>query len=66
MFSTLKVSLKSEIASSVEVIFVLNKYPKDVLSGKVIGKENTGNNFGLPLVVNDYGVRINYGEKSLK
>ena len=39
---------------------------KDVLSGKVIGKKNTGNSFGLPLVVSDYGVRINYGEKSLK
>ena len=39
---------------------------KDVLSGKVKGEENAGNRFGLSLIVNDYGVRINYGEQSLK
>ena len=39
---------------------------KDVLSGKVKGEKNTGNGFGLPLVVSDYGVRVNFGEKSLK
>ncbi|MCB9504087.1 MAG: MBL fold metallo-hydrolase [Deferribacteres bacterium] len=39
---------------------------KDVLSGKVKGKENKGNRFGLSRVVSDYGVRINYNEKSLK
>ena len=39
---------------------------KDVLSGKVKGEENTGNGFGLPLVVSDYGVRVNFDEKSLK
>jgi hydroxyacylglutathione hydrolase len=39
---------------------------KDVLSGKVKGEENTGNRFGLSLIVSDYGVRINYGEQSLK
>ena len=39
---------------------------KNVLSGKVKGEKNTGNGFGLPLVVNDYGVRVNFGEKSLK
>jgi glyoxylase-like metal-dependent hydrolase (beta-lactamase superfamily II) len=39
---------------------------KDVLSGKLKGEENAGNRFGLSLIVSDYGVRINYGEQSLK
>ena len=39
---------------------------KDVLSGKVKGEKNTGNTFGLPLVVSDYGVRVNFNEESLK
>ena len=39
---------------------------RDVLSGKVKGEKNTGRTFGLPLIVNDYGVRINYNENSLK
>lgn len=39
---------------------------KDVLSGKVKGEENPRAMLGLNLVVNDYGVRINYGEKALK
>jgi hypothetical protein len=38
----------------------------DVLSGKVKGKENPNGMMGLNLVVSDYGVRINYNEKSLK
>lgn len=39
---------------------------KDVLSGKVKGQENPKGMLGLNLIVNDYGVRINYGEKALK
>jgi glyoxylase-like metal-dependent hydrolase (beta-lactamase superfamily II) len=39
---------------------------KDVLSGKVKGQENPKGMLGLNFVVNDYGVRINYGEKALK
>ncbi len=39
---------------------------QDVLSGKVQGEENAGSRFGLNLIVNDYGVRINYGEDALK
>ena len=39
---------------------------KDVLSGKVKGQENPRGMLGLNLVVNYYGVRINYGEKALK
>lgn len=39
---------------------------KDVLSGKVKGKENPNGMIGLNLLVNDYGVRINYNEKGLK
>ena len=39
---------------------------KNVLSGKVKSQKNTGNTFGLPFVVNEYGVRVNYNEKSLK
>jgi hydroxyacylglutathione hydrolase len=38
---------------------------KDVLSGKVKGKENPGGMMGLNLVVSDYGVRINYSEKAI-
>jgi len=38
----------------------------DVLSGKVKGEKNPDNRFGLDLIVNDYGVRINYGEQALK
>jgi len=39
---------------------------KDVLSGKVKGQENPRAMLGLNYVVNDYGVRINYGDKALK
>ncbi len=39
---------------------------KDVLSGKVKGQENPRGMLGLNLVVNDYGVRINYSEKALE
>jgi glyoxylase-like metal-dependent hydrolase (beta-lactamase superfamily II) len=39
---------------------------KDVISGKVKGQENPKGMLGLNFVVNDYGVRINYGEKALK
>lgn len=39
---------------------------KDVLSGKVKGEETQGGRFGLDFAVRDYGVRINYGEQSLK
>lgn len=39
---------------------------KDVLSGKVKGKENPGGMMGLNLIVNDYGVRINYNENSIR
>lgn len=39
---------------------------KDVLSGKVKGKENPNGMMGLNLVVSDYGVRINYNEKAIK
>ena len=39
---------------------------KDVLSGKVKGTENPRGMMGLNLVVNDYGIRINYSEASIK
>lgn len=39
---------------------------KDILSGKVKGTENENGMFGLNYSVSDYGVRLNYGEKSLK
>lgn len=39
---------------------------KDVLSGKVKGEENPRDMMGLNLIVNAYGVRINYNEKALK
>jgi hydroxyacylglutathione hydrolase len=39
---------------------------KDVLSGKVKGVANPTGQMGLNLLVNDYGVKINYTEKALK
>jgi hydroxyacylglutathione hydrolase len=39
---------------------------KDVLSGKVKGQENPNGMMGLNRVINDYGVRINYSEASIK
>jgi hydroxyacylglutathione hydrolase len=39
---------------------------KDVLSGKVKGKDNPTGMMGLNLIVSDYGVRINYTEKAIK
>lgn len=39
---------------------------RDILSGKVKGKENPGGMMGLNLVASDYGVRINYNAKALK
>jgi hydroxyacylglutathione hydrolase len=39
---------------------------KDVLSGKVKGEDNPKGMMGLNLIVNDYGVRINYNERALK
>jgi hydroxyacylglutathione hydrolase len=39
---------------------------KDVLSGKAKGAENPKGMMGLNLVVNDYGVRINYNAASMK
>ena len=39
---------------------------KDVLSGKVKGEENPNGMLGLNLIINDYGVRINYSEKAIQ
>ncbi|HEX2396453.1 MAG TPA: MBL fold metallo-hydrolase [Bacteroidales bacterium] len=39
---------------------------KDVLSGKVKGEENSNAMMGLNRVISDYGVRINYNEKSVE
>jgi len=39
---------------------------KDVMSGKVKGQPNPNGMMGLNLIVNDYGVRINYGEQNIK
>jgi hydroxyacylglutathione hydrolase len=39
---------------------------KDVLSGKVKGVNNPNGQMGLNLLVNDYGVKINYTEKAVK
>lgn len=39
---------------------------KAVLSGKVKGQENTKGWPGLNLIVNDFGVKINFNEKSIK
>ena len=39
---------------------------QDVLSGKVKGGPNPSGMMGLNLIVNDYGVKINFTEKSLK
>jgi hydroxyacylglutathione hydrolase len=39
---------------------------KDVLSGKVKGKDNPTGMMGLNLLVSDYGVKINYTSKAVK
>lgn len=39
---------------------------KDVLSGKVKGEKNPRAMLGLNLIVNDYGIRINYNVAALK
>lgn len=39
---------------------------KDVLSGKVKGKENPNGGMGLNQVISDYGVRINYNKKAIR
>lgn len=39
---------------------------KDVLSGKEKGQETEGGRFGFNYNISKYGVRINYGDKSLK
>ena len=39
---------------------------KDVLAGKVKGEPNPRGMMGLNLVITAYGVRINYGENSVK
>lgn len=39
---------------------------RDVLSGKVMGTANPTGMMGLNLIVNAYGVRINYSEKAIK
>jgi len=38
---------------------------KDVMSGKVKGEPNPRGMMGLDLIVNDYGVRINYNEQKI-
>jgi glyoxylase-like metal-dependent hydrolase (beta-lactamase superfamily II) len=52
-----------ETKQRVDDMIVLSR---DVLSGKVKGKENPNGMMGLNLVVSDNGVRINYNEKCLK
>ena len=39
---------------------------KDVMSGKVKGEPNPRGMMGLNLIVNDYGVRINYNEQKIQ
>ena len=39
---------------------------KDVMSGKVKGEPNPRGMMGLSLIVNDYGVRINYNEQQIQ
>lgn len=39
---------------------------KDVISGKVKGEKKSNGMMGLNLVITDYGVNINYSEKSIK
>ena len=39
---------------------------RDVLAGKVKGEPNPRGMMGLNLIITAYGVRINYGENSVK
>jgi len=53
----------AETRQRVEDMITLSR---DVLSGKVKGQDNPKGMMGLNMIVNAYGVRINYGEKALK
>jgi len=53
----------AETKKRVDDMIILSK---DVLYGRVKGVENPGGWPGLNLVVNDYGVKINFSEKSIK
>lgn len=44
----------------------LEKIAKGALSGDIAGETNPGAMLGLDLVINQYGVRVNYNEKALK
>ena len=52
-----------ETLQRVEDLITLSR---DVLSGKVKGTDNPGGMLGLNLVVNDYGVKINYKKEAIK
>ena len=44
----------------------LKTISEDALSGKIKGEENPNGFLGLNLLINKYGVRVNYNEKALK
>ena len=44
----------------------LEKISKDALSGKIKGEKNPHGMLGLDLLIQKYGVRVNYNEKALK
>jgi hypothetical protein len=52
-----------ETLKRVNDMITLNRYD---LPYEMKGEENPDNRFGLSLIVSDYGVRINYSEKTLQ
>jgi len=44
----------------------LETISEDALAGKIKGEDNPSGFLGLNMIINKYGVRVNYGEKALK
>ena len=44
----------------------LSKIAKGALSGEIVGAKNPGAMLGLDLIINQFGVRVNYNVKALK
>jgi glyoxylase-like metal-dependent hydrolase (beta-lactamase superfamily II) len=44
----------------------LTKISQEALSGEIVGEKNPGAMLGLDLIINQFGVRVNYNEKALK
>lgn len=51
---------------TIETVKGLKSISEDVLAGKLEGKENTGDNYGLDRIIEKYGLKVNYNSKAIK